>query len=102
MKSNPTAYRLDVEVASAQGSNLFVALVVLALSVPCWARQAYTSIKTGNWHDPSIWTPAGIPGSGDQALLGNGLTVPSKAGKTCIVETSPAVSQGGSYAIDCV
>ena len=102
MKSNPTAYRLDVDVASAQGSKLFVALVVLALSVPCWARQAYTSIKTGNWHDPSIWTPAGIPGSGDQALLGNGLTVTCEAGQTCIVGTSPAVSQGGSYAIDCV
>lgn len=36
------------------------------------AQNAYTSNGTGNWNDASIWTPNGIPGANDTAIVNTG------------------------------
>src|SRR3974390_7577 len=68
---------------------------------PTPTAQTYTSVKSGGWHDSSVWTPTGVPKSGDQVLLASGFTVTCESAQTCVVGASPAVNQGGSYAIDC-
>lgn len=46
----------------------------------CVATGAYTSVKTGNWNDPTVWNAAGYPHcAGDTATIaqGNNVTIPS-------------------------
>ncbi len=49
--------------------------MLLALcTAPAWAG-AYTSVRSGNWSDPAVWSPAGVPGDGDTVSIANGHTV---------------------------
>lgn len=43
---------------------------------------AYVSNKTGNWSDPTMWTPNGTPGSGDTISIG---------AHTCTVDSSRTI-----------
>ncbi len=36
---------------------------------------AYSSTKAGNWDDPSIWSPTGVPGDGDTATIYAPITI---------------------------
>ena len=33
------------------------------------AQTSYTSVSTGMWNDPNIWSPVGVPGAGDIVLI---------------------------------
>ena len=42
----------------------------------------YTSIKSGNWNDPTAWFPIGIPGNGDNATIDLNDVITIQAGET--------------------
>ncbi len=33
------------------------------------AQTSYTSILTGDWNDPNVWSPPGVPGAGDNVYI---------------------------------
>ncbi|MFN3426774.1 MAG: T9SS type A sorting domain-containing protein [Candidatus Thermochlorobacter sp.] len=58
-------------------------LITLSLYVPLVAQTTYTSEGSGNWSNPSTWSPEGVPGSveGDQAII--------NAEDTVVLDISP-------------
>ncbi len=50
-------------------SFLLVFLFLFSCSSAIFAQTTYTSIKNGNWGNSSTWTPAGVPGAGDFAII---------------------------------
>ena len=41
--------------------------------------RSYQSAKAGSWSDPAVWTPNGVPGSGDTVSIGHSVTVTTEA-----------------------
>ncbi len=39
------------------------------------AQTSYTSVLSGEWNNPAVWSPAGIPGAGDIVLIDQGTTI---------------------------
>ncbi|MEW6026728.1 MAG: right-handed parallel beta-helix repeat-containing protein, partial [Planctomycetota bacterium] len=39
------------------------------------AASGYTSISTSTWDDPSAWSPAGIPGPGDNVTINSNMSI---------------------------
>ncbi len=76
---------------------------LLALSLCCWcttaamAQTTYTSIASGDWNNPSTWSPAGVPGSveGDVAIIAAGHTVTLNISPTNTL-ASVTVNNGGT------
>ncbi len=70
-------------------------------SVP--TAYSWTAAVSGNFNDPSKWTPNGIPGAGDDATIGQtGITVTSPATTTVQSLTNAAtlaVSSGTSFTV---
>src|SRR6185437_13694615 len=66
-----------------------VILLALLFVPRAWAT-AYTASVTGNWNSAATWGGAGIPGSGDTAVINNGVTVTVPNGYTAVIGTSPA------------
>lgn len=72
-----------------------ICIVLLSLIIVCvlswlspWHITAagYTSNQSGNWSNPLIWTPNGVPGNGDTAVVNHAVTVDVNS----IIGTSPA------------
>ena len=52
---------------------LFVAIMFVSLQI--FSQTTYTSATDGNWNSQFSWTPNGIPGSGDTAVILHNITV---------------------------
>jgi hypothetical protein len=60
------------------------AAAITVLADPLAARAGdYGAVTSGNWNSSSTWTPSGIPGPSDRALIGS--TIPSGAAATATV-----------------
>lgn len=51
-----------------------VLFILLIISNICYSIN-YISNASGDWSTPSIWTPNGIPGSGDNVTITNSVTI---------------------------
>lgn len=67
--------------------------LALLLAPSCWAT-AFTASVTGNWNNSATWGGAGIPGSGDTAVINNSVTVTVPSGYTAVIGTSPTDDTG--------
>lgn len=47
-------------------------LVALLFSLPTWAVTNKTALRSGNFSDPTLWTPSGAPVNGDNITIGSG------------------------------
>lgn len=74
---------------------------LLFLLIPSfgWAT-AYTSNSTGFWGTSTVWTPNGVPGNNDTAVISNGNVITSSFSVT--VGTSPAGGTEGAVGTDAV
>lgn len=59
---------------------LFLCACILPASVLAGSK---ISIASGNWNNPAIWNPAGIPGGGDNVTIANTNTVTIPANASC-------------------
>ena len=54
--------------------------VILCVFWFCFAgglkAETFVANQSGNWSDPAIWTPNGVPGVGDDAVVAEGATGP--------------------------
>ncbi|MFM7055162.1 MAG: G8 domain-containing protein, partial [Bacteroidota bacterium] len=50
-------------------------LAGLLFSFSSWAVTTKTALRSGNFSDPTLWSPNGIPSNGDNITIGNGRTV---------------------------
>ena len=51
-------------------------LIQIIVLISCFASAANkTSIASGNWSNPAIWLPAGVPATGDDVTISNANTV---------------------------
>ena len=50
-------------------------LVIMLVSVQIFSQTTYTSATDGNWNSQFSWSPNGIPGSGDTAVILHNITV---------------------------
>ena len=48
---------------------LIVIVCCLAFQQLLNAQTSYTSILTGDWDSPGVWSPAGVPGPGDNVYI---------------------------------
>lgn len=57
-------------------------LLLLSFSTSCLA-EIYSSQIDGNWNDPNVWSPAGVPGPADQVILNDEVTIQSGQIQQC-------------------
>ncbi|HEX4887923.1 MAG TPA: PKD domain-containing protein [Luteibaculaceae bacterium] len=58
----------------------FLSFVLLGSSLHA---ATYTSVASGNWNSNSTWSPAGVPGAGDDVVLDRRYSVTVTANATC-------------------
>jgi len=76
----------------------FITTLLILLSTASFAQQTKTSNQNGNFYNPLIWTPVGIPTSGDTLLIGHDVAmtagIPYSAGQIHIMSNG-SLSDGG-------
>ena len=50
-------------------NNITTITLLLLFSTIINAQTSYTSVSSGNWNDPNIWSPPGVPGAGDNVYI---------------------------------
>ncbi len=61
------------------------------------AQTSYSSVLSGNWDEPTVWSPPGVPGAGDIVLIDQG-TIVSTNGQREVAGFNTLV--GGELAIE--
>lgn len=62
--------------------SIIVGIFILAFILPASVfAGSKISIGSGNWNNPAIWNPSGIPGAGDNVTIANAsiITIPADA-----------------------
>ena len=54
---------------------LIAAMIVVLLQVTASGQVTYTAVSSAGWNSASTWSPAGIPGAADTAIIPAGTTV---------------------------
>ncbi|REK06929.1 MAG: T9SS C-terminal target domain-containing protein [Bacteroidetes bacterium] len=70
--------------------HVLASIILCTASVTAAVQK--TSLFSGNWSNPSLWSPAGIPAPGDHVLIGSGQTILADTDATCLNMTVSAYS----------
>jgi hypothetical protein len=89
--------RWVVRQVSGSGNNVGFAIDNISIT---GVASAKTSTASGNWSDPAIWSPSGVPTSADNAIIASGHVVVMDSGTfaTRNSGTTTTVNAGGILA----
>lgn len=85
-------------------SKLITSIILfLTFSTSCLA-DIYTSQIEGDWNDPNVWLPSGVPGPGDHVQIYHIITIPSGQVQQCstvsIVQNTSVLNIAAMGALD--
>src|SRR5690242_16701477 len=67
----------------------------LTATAPPALADDYGAARSGNWNDPAVWTPGGIPSAGDRAFIGG--SYPAASAQSATVRLTQDESVGSLF-----
>lgn len=96
----PRLWQVTLLLAAKFDSIRNLLLITLTLFHVAGYAATKTSAKSGNWSDPAVWSPAGIPAITDEVVIRGGHTVTVNGAYTCgNLQIGNAVASNGTLRI---